>query len=200
MESDYPPQRTSQRFTQHAEAALSRMLRVAPMFPGKMTLAKMVERMAPYKVLELVRISNIVQFRMNLHPANSVDFSIRYNGIWEPELTRVVTRILHKGSIAVDAGANIGYYTCLFSHLVGLTGQVHSFEPVPWTFRELSENVALNSLRNVVLNNSALLNEKTQVTMYLYPGPDPGQDSIGRFPGASTGRLPSQCHDLGRLL
>ena len=52
----------------------------------------------------------------------------------------------------IDLGANIGYFTTLFSHLVGKLGEVHAFEPLPENYRRLKANTALYS-GNVILNN-----------------------------------------------
>jgi FkbM family methyltransferase len=174
---------------EYTELTLSRILRLLPLFPGKMMIAKVVQAMAPAEAYDQVRLSQSTRFRMLLHPANSVDFWLRYNGIWEPELTTLVMRILRGGATVVDVGANIGYYTCLFSKIVGPSGSVHSFEPIPWSFEELSRNVVLNQMSNVVLNNLALLSKAGGVTMHRYPGPDPGQDSIGGFPGPNVKQL-----------
>jgi FkbM family methyltransferase len=46
------------------------------------------------------------------------------------------------GMTVLDIGANVGYYSKLFSKLVGDQGQVISFEPHPMTFKVLSENVS----------------------------------------------------------
>ncbi len=188
MESRHTEQVTS-LFQEHTELALSRIFRLLPLFPGKMTIAKLVQVMAPTEACNEVRLSQSTRFRMLLHPANSIDFWLRYHGIWEPELTNLAMRILRGGATVIDVGANIGYYTCLFSKIVGASGSVHSFEPVPWSFEQLSRNVALNKMWNVVLNNLALLSKAGEVTIHMYPGPDPGQDSIGGFPGPNIKQL-----------
>jgi FkbM family methyltransferase len=51
-----------------------------------------------------------------------------------------------------DAGANIGYFTCLAAARVGNGGQVHAFEPGEYELDALSRNVKLNAFTNVVIN------------------------------------------------
>src|SRR3569623_1242720 len=46
--------------------------------------------------------------------------------VFEPEETRVVMDSVHPGHVAIDAGANYGWYTTLFSRLVGPAGAVHA--------------------------------------------------------------------------
>lgn len=36
--------------------------------------------------------------------------------------------VLERGDIVIDVGANRGYYTILFSHVVGNSGKVYAFE------------------------------------------------------------------------
>jgi len=49
-----------------------------------------------------------------------------------------------KGSYAVDVGVHIGFHTLLLSKLVGHQGHVPAFEPSPWNFSVLAENVKIN--------------------------------------------------------
>ena len=77
-----------------------------------------------------------------------------YYGYCEANLTNFFLRYAKEGMTFVDVGAHVGFYTTFLAELVGSTGQVHSFEPTPWTFRLLSENAA--GLSNVTLNNSAV--------------------------------------------
>jgi FkbM family methyltransferase len=58
--------------------------------------------------------------------------------------------------VLVDVGAHIGEFTLLAAQAVGVTGQVHAFEPQPNLFPVLSENVQMNGLSNVILNCSAV--------------------------------------------
>ena len=44
---------------------------------------------------------------------------------------------IKKGDVVFDIGANIGYFTVLFSKICGTKGEIHAFEPVPPTFQKL---------------------------------------------------------------
>lgn len=50
-------------------------------------------------------------------------------------------KIISKNDVIFDIGANIGYFTTLFSKLCGTKGRIHSFEPVPATFQKLLQSV-----------------------------------------------------------
>src|SRR4051794_15774837 len=57
--------------------------------------------------------------------------------------------LLARGSVVVDAGANIGQYTLLAAKATAPRGRVLAFEPEPDTFGELRHNVLANRLTNV---------------------------------------------------
>jgi FkbM family methyltransferase len=63
---------------------------------------------------------------------------------WDWFLTR-----LRPGMVIYDIGANRGQMAMLFAGLVGPTGFVASFEPVPLVFQDLLKNLTLNALDRV---------------------------------------------------
>ena len=67
-------------------------------------------------------------------------------GTYEPEVTALILSMLKNGKTALDIGANIGYFTLLMAHLVGLKGRVIAFEPFPLVYNLLQENLCLNNL------------------------------------------------------
>lgn len=97
----------------------------------------------------------------------------------QPNLEKIVfLRLLRRGDTVADVGANAGYYTLLFSHLVGPRGRVHAFEPVPPTFARLQTNVRqAGRSANVLLNNLAVADEEKETALYL-PGDDHGQAAL----------------------
>ena len=63
--------------------------------------------------------------------------------------------LLHEGDWALDVGANVGHYALRMSELVGATGRVVAFEPVPETFALLAANARQFPHENVSLLNVA---------------------------------------------
>jgi hypothetical protein len=49
-------------------------------------------------------------------------------GTFEPAETKAVSAQIRFGFTIIDAGANFGWYTTLFSRLTGPSGQVHAFD------------------------------------------------------------------------
>ena len=58
--------------------------------------------------------------------------------------------------MVIDVGANVGFFTLLFSILVGQHGKVYAFEPHPRIYKYLRGNLALNTVKNVHTYNIAL--------------------------------------------
>ena len=59
------------------------------------------------------------------------------------------------GDWVLDVGANVGHYSNRLSELVGPTGRVFAFEPVPQTFEILAANMGRCPLGNITLLNVA---------------------------------------------
>ena len=83
-----------------------------------------------------------------------------YLGIYELETVEVMRKILKKGDTFLDIGANICYLSAIGGGLVGKTGQVHSFEPVPEYFQKLKKMAMANSGYKIVVNQCALGEER----------------------------------------
>lgn len=106
-----------------------------------------------------------------------------YYGYCEANLTNFLLRYLKPESIVLDVGAHVGFYSMLTSALVSQSGQVHSFEPTPWTFNLLKQNTT--NLKNVTLNNNAVSNTNERIVFKDY-GPGYGAFNTLREDGASV--------------
>jgi len=77
-------------------------------------------------------------------------------GNYEKEIQTIFQKHLSPGKVAFDIGANVGFYTLLASTLVGTTGKVVSFEPVPRNIAYLKEHMRINQIQNVTVLETAL--------------------------------------------
>lgn len=93
---------------------------------------------------------------------------------------RVYLSFIRSGDVVVDVGANVGAHTVFFSHLVGASGRVVSFEPIPENvaaMRALIERRA--RFDNVTIIQSAVGNPGSATTAVLcVPGTDSTQASL----------------------
>ncbi|MFC1632333.1 FkbM family methyltransferase [Candidatus Omnitrophota bacterium] len=81
--------------------------------------------------------------------------------------TKCITKQIVEGNVVLDIGARVGYYTLIFSRLVGKEGKVFAFEPDPKNFALLQKNVQAKGCRNVVLIRKAVANKTGQANLYL---------------------------------
>jgi FkbM family methyltransferase len=87
-------------------------------------------------------------------------------------------RLIRRGDVVFDVGANLGTFTLLFSDLVGLHGSVHSFEPVPPTLALLNEAIRLDGRYRNIFVNAVACSEAPGTTEIIVPGGDYGQASL----------------------
>lgn len=81
----------------------------------------------------------------------------------------VVKKLVEKGEVAIDIGANIGIYTKILSEKVMAQGRVYSIEPVPQTFSLLTHCVKKLGLGNVKLLNIGISDSNRSVSMVVPP-------------------------------
>jgi len=103
--------------------------------------------------------------RMECDLAEHVQRHVYFWGLSEPVEAWLFLRLLSPGMTVVDGGANIGEYTLLASTAVGEGGTVHSFEPIPDNFNRLRGHVAVNGLHNVRMQQAALWDRTTTLTL-----------------------------------
>jgi FkbM family methyltransferase len=102
-------------------------------------------------------------------------FNYRYLlDMYEPGTTHVVKNLLRPGMIAIDVGANIGYYSRVFARLVGKRGRVLAFEPDPETFAILERNA--RKFTQVECHNAAVVESPRRAV--LYRAENPGTSSL----------------------
>ena len=87
-------------------------------------------------------------------------------------------QLVGRGDVAIDIGANLGYYTRPLADIVGAQGAVYAVEPVPVIFSVLERNV--RGRKNVHLMNYALGAEECIVEM--------ANDSVAEAGYFGTGR------------
>jgi FkbM family methyltransferase len=72
-------------------------------------------------------------------------------GNYERRHATVLNSVAKPGMTVFDVGANVGYFTLLFSRAVGPQGHVYAFEPNPDNLARLHSHLALNACTNVTV-------------------------------------------------
>lgn len=97
--------------------------------------------------------------------------TFKHKGYWfhfadgQRDSLLMAARLLKPGDHVVDVGGNIGYFTALFAAMVGSTGRVDVFEPVPANLSYLRRNVA--ALDNVEVVECALSDDVGEADFFV---------------------------------
>lgn len=102
------------------------------------------------------------------------EWTVYFYGNQDPQLTAWIRQHAKPEWVALDIGANFGFYACV---LAALVRDVHAFEPVPWLAERLERNRSLNAFSNLRINRAALGDHAGQATLNL---PQDGDSNWGQ--------------------
>lgn len=102
-----------------------------------------------------------------------------YFGSYERKEMAALSKILKPGSIAIDVGANIGYYSIFLEKALKCC-KVLSFEPSPRELERLNENLLLNRCQSVTVVNLAL-GDRNGTTEFYISDSNFGRNSISEI-------------------
>jgi len=107
---------------------------------------------------------------------------------WEEDTTKLFEKVVKRGDVIVDMGANVGYFTLLSARLTGKDGKVFCFEPNPKNFEYLAKNIKLNNYTNVIAEQKAVSNVSGRIKLFNCPY-DTGHHTINQAEGIESYRL-----------
>lgn len=87
----------------------------------------------------------------------------------EVDANDLIIKLLGKGDVFVDVGANVGYYSIVAGKIID-PGRVIAVEPIAETASILNLNARLNRLNNVLVVNKAVWDSRSLVKMWVYKG------------------------------
>ena len=160
----------------HLTATASRATTLLAKNPGlfcRVMLAKLntARRMPPLPTRK--RIANVVfEFDLDRYRGTAP----MYFGSYAIPLVETMKRFLRPGDVFFDVGANIGYLSAIAAGLVGPTGQIHCFEPVPEYFDRVERLAALNPGYAFRVNFCAAGEEPGKCKIYVTR--EPGQSTL----------------------
>ena len=76
----------------------------------------------------------------------------------------LIKKVVKANATVIDIGANIGFYSEIFSNIVGPNGAVHCFEPDETNFNYLKKRCS--SLKNVFINKKAVADTSQNIKIY----------------------------------
>ena len=106
-------------------------------------------------------------------------------GSYERMTSLIMIQLMRSGDIAIDVGANVGYFSLLLAQKAGLEGHVYAFEPVPSLQAEIDQNIKLNKLSNITVIQAAATDQDGELTIYEGPSDHRGISSLRPLNNAS---------------
>lgn len=152
----------------NSDAAL-RMRRMAmdSSFNGRLPIAQRILRRLFRGAQGTVRVDDFDgDLTIDLRLSEHMQSRIFWVGYYSREIVLVMNKLLRKGMVFVDVGANIGEITMVAAKRVGSDGLVLSFEPVGRNLSELTKNIHHNALSNVMIVASGLSDREGVTQIY----------------------------------
>ena len=130
--------------------------RIIKVFQGKALISEQVTTVKPTSNVpiseqdeKIVSVENSV-FCLRNYKDDFIQSSIlRSNEYFGAGELKVMSSYLNENSVVLDIGANIGNHTLYFANECNVK-KIYAFEPVPYTYNLLKQNIKLNKLEDRV--------------------------------------------------
>jgi FkbM family methyltransferase len=97
-----------------------------------------------------VFMADVEGFRLWFNTSDPEMSMVMVTGRYEPQSVELMKKTIQPGMKGIDAGAHIGFYTCLMASLMGESGTVYAFEPMQPHFELLLRNIEENQFQQRV--------------------------------------------------
>jgi FkbM family methyltransferase len=121
-------------------------------------------------------------------------------GTYEPEVQNIYASVVKAGMIVYDVGAHVGFLAMLASRLVGPSGRVICFEPLPANIDAIRHNAGLNAFRNITIIPNALGKEDGEAEFLVSEDVGWGRLSDDSVPAHITESLRVQVRSLASVI
>lgn len=178
-------------------AAIGRLLRIPR---GRRTIAGLIAGRRLQRVgTHWVRGKGLLLFRVPY--ADPMFSDLILLGEYEPEVSSVIRRVVTPGDHVVDVGANFGWHTNLLASLVGPSGRVYAFDPVPLHCGQTTEATNRNGMQDRVQIHQVALGEREgEGTIHVFGGLTQGHASLSDFGRGDSKGMPCKVTTLDSVL
>lgn len=116
-----------------------------------------------------VSLPDGTRFQYSAVGSDDIGRALYWRGLasWEPETIRVFFRLAQQAKLTFDVGANTGLFT-LIACAANPTGRVVAFEPVPYVFSRLQEQICVNQFEaRCMLRREAVSSEPGKTKFHI---------------------------------
>lgn len=135
---------------------------------------------------------------------NSDDYggpmNLMVGGFYEQDNLDVLLSFLKPHDIAIDIGANLGFFALQFAQRIRVPGKVIAFEPHPRLHELLERNVYINGLRDFVECHNFGLSDRTGRSEFQYPHAHLGGGYVAQSPAENVTSIESELHKLDDVI
>src|SRR5260370_15151996 len=107
---------------------------------------------------------------------------VERDGAFEVPESDLVSRLVRSGDVCIDAGSQIGYYSCLLAKCAGPSGRVYAFDANRAACVKTRRNAELNGFSNIEVIYAALGNDHGSTPLYVSTDDQSGLSSLGTLP------------------
>lgn len=90
---------------------------------------------------------------------NNLYNQLNNNQIHEPPMVETIVECVEPNKIFIDVGCHVGYFSLFARQKIGPHGYIYCFEPNPYSYKILVNNIALNNYSNIFCFNCAVSNK-----------------------------------------
>lgn len=106
-------------------------------------------------------------YLVKIHPQNSIETKIYLDGIWDKNIAKIFSVYLNESkNTVIDIGANIGATSIPLAKRYP-NSHFYLFEPHPFIFNKLINNINYNKLKNITAQKFAIT-DSTETTVPFY--------------------------------
>lgn len=113
-------------------------------------------------------------------PVSIFGLQLLHQGIYEPQMTRLLELVLRPSDTFIDVGGNEGYFSIIASSLVS-NGKVHCIEPQTRLESIIRENIRINYADRVIIHRVALSDKEGRIELFLRPSTNTGGSGMFRY-------------------
>ncbi len=125
------------------------------------------------------KVETIEGYKFWIDPASSFGYTLLKDGIYEPQLTEIITQtLLEEGDTFIDVGANEGWFSVVAGKKVGSKGRIISIEPRKSLCEIAKYNFQLNSLQQCTIIPVAIGKECTHKEILVSPSTNIGASTF----------------------
>ncbi|MEJ1098015.1 MULTISPECIES: FkbM family methyltransferase [unclassified Pseudoxanthomonas] len=170
---------------------------------GRVPLAQSLLRRCFRHAQGVIRIKDFDgDLDLDLDVSEHMQRRIFWMGYYSREIVALLDRIVHRGMVFIDVGANIGEITLVAAKRVGGAGQVISFEPMDAVADKLVANIGRNRLDQVTVVRTGLADAVGSAPIYASCGQGADHDEhhgLGSLYGGSAGEVAVQTIQITTL-